>query len=86
MSVLIKGITKSDFESILTEARYGANNCMIGEYAEVVEIPPHGRLIDADALIETNAELADCDFIHPRIGSTLREVVEDAPTIIDAEE
>ncbi len=49
-------------------------------------LPPHGDLIDRDALIEANAELADCDFIHPRIGATLREVVEDAPTIIEAEE
>ena len=55
------------------------------QYCPLVPVPPHGRLIDADAMIEANAELADCDFIHPRIGATLRDVVEDAPTIVEAE-
>ena len=49
------------------------------------ELRPHGRLIDADAFLANNKELADCDFIHPRIDSTLREIVEDADTIVVAE-
>ena len=77
MSILIKGMNKKDFEEIIMLARYGANNCMIGEYAEVVEIPPHGRLIDADALA------AQCD--DPYWCVWLSDI-EDSPVIIEAEE
>ena len=45
----------------------------------------HGRLIDADALLRDHPELADCDFIHPKYDLTLRELIEDAPTIVPAE-
>lgn len=71
--------TGHEFESTFDAINHIVCDCPL------VPVPPHGRLIDADALIEANAELADCDFIHPRIESTLREVIEDAPTIIEAE-
>jgi hypothetical protein len=45
----------------------------------------HGRLIDADCLLRDHPELADCDFIHPKYDITLRELIEDAPTIVPAE-
>ena len=38
------------------------------------------RLIDADAFLERNEELADCDFNHPMYGDTLREIVDAEPT------
>jgi len=47
MSVLIKGIKKTDCGICVVGNRtICANGC------RMVEIPPHGRLIDADALIE----------------------------------
>ena len=39
------------------------------------------RLIDADALLEQNAELADREIEHPKYQVTLREVVDEMPTI-----
>ena len=39
------------------------------------------RLIDADALLEQNKELADHEIEHPKYQITLREVVEECPTI-----
>ena len=39
------------------------------------------RLIDADKLLEDYKELADCDFIHPLYENTLREIIDDAPTV-----
>lgn len=50
-----------------------------------VEIPPHGRLIDADAFAEKNKVFMDCDFTHPCYGDTLEELFADAPTVIEAE-
>lgn len=102
MSILIKGITKSDFENILTEARYGTNNCMIGNGVEAIELPPHGRLSDADVLFReiskrTNAayewrKKATDEDIKARADATYMAFVEVAltisklPTIIEAEE
>lgn len=39
------------------------------------------RLIDADAFLKRNEEYADCEFIHPKYQNTLREIVDDEPTI-----
>ena len=48
----------------------------------IVEIPPHGRLIDADAFIKENWYFVDKDFIDSRYDTTLRELVADASTVI----
>ena len=47
------------------------------EYCPLVEIPPHGRLVDADALE------AQCDDPYWCVWLT---DIKDAPTIIEAEE
>lgn len=48
----------------------------------LVPVPPHGRLIDADAL---QKRMIDYGWKHP--DSTVHEFLEDdAPTIIEAEE
>ena len=39
------------------------------------------RLIDADAFLKRNYVYADCEFIHPKYQNTLREIVDDEPTI-----
>lgn len=52
----------------------------------LIEVSPHGRLIDADAFIKKNWYFADRDFIESMYDTTLRELVADAPTIIPQEE
>lgn len=39
------------------------------------------RLLDADKLLNDYEELADCDFIHPLYENTLRDIIDDAPTV-----
>lgn len=55
------------------------DDCPIVPFPEV-----HGRLIDADALLRDNPELADCDFINKKYDITLRELIEDAQTVVPA--
>lgn len=79
MSILIKGMDKVQFDEILRFARIGANNCMMGEHLEIVEVPtPHGRLIDGDEL-------------KARVKQTMRYFsikfdIDESPTVIEAEE
>jgi hypothetical protein len=39
------------------------------------------RLIDADAYKERNAEIIDCEIDHNKYQDTLRELIDDSPTI-----
>ena len=39
------------------------------------------RLIDADAFLKRNEVYADCEFIHPMYQNTLKEIVDEEPTI-----
>lgn len=39
------------------------------------------RLIDADALKEENKDIIDCEIDHPKYQDTLRELIDQAPTI-----
>ena len=84
--LLIKNWSKADWKELLKWAKIGANNAMIGEFTEVEELPPHGRLIDADALIES---FDPSDFWNPDAEDNCFaavHVVNTAPTIIPAEE
>ena len=45
----------------------------------------HGRLIDAKQFEIDNKEFWDCDFTHPKYEDTLGELIQDAPTIIEAD-
>ena len=54
------------------------NNTLLAEY-EAVELPSHGRLVDADALIE------ECMKEDGFIAEMLFRKVSNAPTIIPAE-
>jgi len=49
----------------------------------LIEIPPHGRLIDADALNQTIDEV-ECYSRDPYIGY-MSGCIDNAPTIIEAE-
>lgn len=54
------------------------------DYCPLIEVKPHGRLIDADALITEMVK----DRLSEYIGQDWREVkqaIEDAPTVIESE-
>lgn len=52
----------------------------------LIPVPPHGRLIDADAFEKANAYFWGRDFINPKYEDCLCDLVNAAPTIIPAEE
>ena len=54
----------------------------------LIEIPPHGRLIDADALYEMCVLDTSTDVIAStkRINEYMQLKIDDAPTIIEAED
>lgn len=86
MGVYIKNWSLADWKELLKWAKIGANNAMIGEFAEVEEIPPHGRLIDADGLEqECQKRLLICTDQFQRPYEVMRAIAL-APTIIEAEE
>ena len=69
-------------------------DCMLLKGAQAAELPPHGRLIDADALLmRINHEVMEaymdgvCYGVHPsqEYLYLLGEIIDDAPTIIEAE-
>ena len=94
MGVYIKNWSLADWKDLLKWAKIGLNNAMIGEFTEVEEVPPHGRLIDADAL--KDVQQADADFFKGssdygekcRYDEAINAVanIVNAPTIIPAEE
>lgn len=94
MGVYIKNWSLADWKELLKWAKIGANNSMIGELTEVEEVPPHGRLIDADALrqtmyheaFETDSPMQKWDsgcWIRYKMFERMEET---APTIIPASE
>lgn len=90
MSVLIKGMEMPKDEGVLLwvspdgtvtqgwHERFGIN--WSGSEYKAIEIPPHGRLIDADAL------MADLKFVDATGEYYTEAQIEYAPTIIEAEE
>ena len=91
MGVYIKNWSIADWKELLKWARIGENNAMIGEFAEVEEIPPHGDLIDADKLVELCDIMADkcvnkCDGIGATIWHQFKATVEWSPIVIPEEE
>ena len=58
------------------------------KHGRVKELPPHGRLIDADKIGLTNFEIILCQKGNPFKNALemLFEKIENAPTIIEAEE
>ena len=92
MSVLIRGMKLPDnclecpletdygtcgYYSLFVEAGHDSEVWKRRDDCPLVEVPPHGRLIDADALA------AKCDDPHWCVWLS---DIEDAPTIIPAEE
>ncbi len=75
MSVLIKGMDKE------TAVRICAYAGVRMDDSDFIPVPPHGRLIDADALLQ---RAISHGWSTPKWVSDI--VIEDAPTIIPAEE
>lgn len=109
MSVLIKGMEMpmNCLVCYCTDTEYG--ECVLdpekrcpedygqrAEWCPLVPVPPHGRLIDSDALMETFRERKRPTLSDGEDGSKERvryidfistlQAIKDAPTIIPAEE
>lgn len=89
-SILIKGIEKPKYGYIEIRLYDDRAECEVQEHVymdyEIEEVPePHGRLIDADKYIKDNKDIIGCEIDHPRYQDTLRELINDAPTVIEAE-
>jgi hypothetical protein len=93
MSIIIKGMkmpktgvyvlsvdnTGKD-KTIFTIAEHTHSGKIIPRHVgEAVPVPPHGRLIDADALKVRMPTIGD-EYLYAR------EMIDEAPTIIEAEE
>ncbi len=87
MAILIKGMEMPHCEIVTIrispdgEVHYIGAVGQSAKRARAIEIPPHGRLIDADALLERLQVTA----IDP-VPSWIRAEIIIAPTIIEAEE
>lgn len=86
MSIFIKGMEMpTERESFNLTIKY--NGMVLDtetgmQVAEAYELPPHGRLIDADALIE----LCRGHNSQRTMWSEIEYLLDNAPTIIEAEE
>ena len=78
MSVLIKGMDKE------TAVRICAYTGVRMDDSDFVPVPPHGRLIDADALREDWLENGENEYIYDT--NAILCSLDAAPTIIPAEE
>ena len=86
MSILIKGMEMPKDKEIILRIDEKGEVYIYGSYPtelySAVELPPHGRLIDADALAEKIQY--ECKWSGVYTKATCREL-ELAPTIIEAE-
>jgi len=98
MSVLIKGMempTSCGFCPFKYRTMEG-DECMFGvayttyqsrpKDCPLILVPPHGRLIDADALLNEGADLCLCEYDHENTWGFSYDMINDAPTIIPASE
>ena len=52
----------------------------------LVELPPHGRLVDADKILDKLREYLSVLSCEPDIANRIYEIVFDAPTVLEASE
>ena len=91
MSVLIKGMEMPTSCRACMYSRTDIRNvdwCVLTEKdlpcdCPLIEIPPHGRLIDADALLQEHERIVDSWGLAHIVSA---QAVRNAPTIIEAEE
>jgi hypothetical protein len=90
MSILIRGMEMPNRQILavinpngLVEVLDG--NTLIAEF-EAISVPSHGRLIDADALMELYADTDDLQLANMKVPiAVIRQNIMDMPTIIEAE-
>ena len=75
--ILIHDYCKKDFEDLLELARYGANNAMIGVNMKWEELPPHGDLIDRDAIKYVT--------LYGAVLGTTEPIINEQPVVVPAE-
>ena len=104
MSILIEGMSKKEFAELLGLYKIlppeVIDEMKTLEGHKVIEIPPHGRLIDADALMrefgkeEKAMEIHGQEFSSSFLSSfqeistewyCVEDILDNAPTIIEAE-
>lgn len=62
------------------------NEAILDAFCNGTPLPKgHGRLIDAKRFEEDNQEFWERDFIHPKYEDRLCDLIDDAPTIIEAD-
>lgn len=87
MSILITGLEMpTERESFNLTIKYNGTvlDTETGmQVAEAHELPPHGRLIDADALLQEHERIIDSWGMAHIVSA---QAVRNAPTIIEAEE
>ena len=87
MSILIKGMEMpTERESFNLTIKY--NGVVLDtetgtQVAEAHELPPHGRLIDADALREDWLENGENEYVYDT--NAFLDSLDDTPTIIEEE-
>ena len=90
MDVLIKGLQMQEGRvyniSLIPRGRAIVHNedgtaC----YYDAIEIPPHGRLIDADRFEADNPRHMDADVPYVT-EMTVKDILDEAPTVIEASE
>ena len=89
MSVLIRGMEMPQGNSTVNVLIYADGTVYTGHvndsrYSAVSVPTPHGRLIDADALM-TEVMDRDLDHLQRDDWKEVIQIMEDAPTIIEAE-
>ena len=57
-----------------------------GEWHEIVSVPPHGRLVDADKLMQEMRLFIKENMLSRDDARELLETIKDAPTVLEAEE
>ena len=76
-------VTKTGDSYLCEDGKYYYKPCD-WEYFTAKSVPPHGRLIDADELLELYDDDEWEDYVVPI--KVVRQNIKDAPTVIEAEE
>ena len=83
-----------DYCGILIEhdcVTVNVNEMTVSEYCPLIELPPHGRLIDADEpMTKISTMMQEPDYQHEGEGWMVglimaRDAIDEAPTVIESE-
>ncbi len=90
MSVLIKGIEMPKKDSVMLWILPNGIACVMDDsdrQYKVIELPPHGRLVDADELDKQMvSEIASgITILYDNLVEWISSYIDNAPTVIEAE-